>query len=62
MAALGNAKKNWIFMHCLPRKPYEVSDEVEFYIIFHTYDLLCRSFTILRDLSFSKKQKIESML
>jgi ornithine carbamoyltransferase len=28
MAALGNSKKDWIFMHCLPRKPYEVSDEV----------------------------------
>jgi ornithine carbamoyltransferase len=28
MAARGLAKKNWKFMHCLPRKPEEVSDEV----------------------------------
>jgi ornithine carbamoyltransferase len=28
MAAKGGAKKDWKFMHCLPRKPEEVSDEV----------------------------------
>ena len=28
MAARGGAKKDWKFMHCLPRKPEEVSDEV----------------------------------
>ncbi|KAI9506359.1 ornithine carbamoyltransferase [Coemansia sp. RSA 1358] len=28
MAKAGNAKKDWVFMHCLPRKPEEVSDEV----------------------------------
>ncbi|KAJ2523434.1 ornithine carbamoyltransferase [Coemansia sp. RSA 1939] len=28
MAADGGAKKDWVFMHCLPRKPEEVSDEV----------------------------------
>jgi ornithine carbamoyltransferase len=28
MASKGGAKKDWKFMHCLPRKPEEVSDEV----------------------------------
>ncbi|KAJ2559311.1 ornithine carbamoyltransferase [Coemansia sp. RSA 1933] len=28
MAAAGKAKDDWVFMHCLPRKPEEVSDEV----------------------------------
>ncbi|KAJ2495919.1 ornithine carbamoyltransferase [Coemansia sp. RSA 1972] len=28
MAQQGNAKKDWVFMHCLPRKPEEVTDEV----------------------------------
>ena len=28
MANKGGAKKDWKFMHCLPRKPEEVSDEV----------------------------------
>jgi ornithine carbamoyltransferase len=28
MAAKGGAKKDWKFMHCLPRKQEEVSDEV----------------------------------
>ncbi|KAK9375373.1 Aspartate/ornithine carbamoyltransferase [Lipomyces chichibuensis] len=28
MANKGGAKNNWKFMHCLPRKPLEVSDEV----------------------------------
>lgn len=28
MVARGGAKKDWKFMHCLPRKPEEVSDEV----------------------------------
>jgi ornithine carbamoyltransferase len=28
MAKRGGAKKDWKFMHCLPRKPEEVSDEV----------------------------------
>ncbi|KAJ2355734.1 ornithine carbamoyltransferase [Coemansia erecta] len=28
MAKKGNANKDWIFMHCLPRKPEEVTDEV----------------------------------
>lgn len=28
MARKGGAKKDWKFMHCLPRKPEEVSDEV----------------------------------
>jgi ornithine carbamoyltransferase len=28
MATKGGAKKDWKFMHCLPRKPEEVSDEV----------------------------------
>ena len=28
MASQGGAKKDWKFMHCLPRKPEEVSDEV----------------------------------
>ena len=28
MAEKGGAKKDWKFMHCLPRKPEEVSDEV----------------------------------
>jgi ornithine carbamoyltransferase len=28
MVAKGCAKKDWKFMHCLPRKPEEVSDEV----------------------------------
>lgn len=28
MASKGGANKNWKFMHCLPRKPEEVTDEV----------------------------------
>ncbi|KAJ1721319.1 ornithine carbamoyltransferase [Coemansia erecta] len=28
MAEQGGAKKDWTFMHCLPRKPEEVTDEV----------------------------------
>ncbi|KAJ1766489.1 ornithine carbamoyltransferase [Coemansia sp. RSA 1813] len=28
MADVGKAKKDWVFMHCLPRKPEEVSDEI----------------------------------
>lgn len=28
LAQRGGAKENWAFMHCLPRKPEEVSDEV----------------------------------
>jgi ornithine carbamoyltransferase len=28
MANKGGAKKDWKFMHCLPRKQEEVSDEV----------------------------------
>jgi len=28
LAKKGGAKKNWKFMHCLPRKPQEVNDEV----------------------------------
>jgi len=28
MAKKGGAKDDWKFMHCLPRKPEEVSDEV----------------------------------
>ncbi|KAJ2646673.1 ornithine carbamoyltransferase [Coemansia sp. RSA 1085] len=28
MAQQGKANKDWIFMHCLPRKPEEVTDEV----------------------------------
>jgi len=28
LAKQGGAKKNWKFMHCLPRKPQEVNDEV----------------------------------
>ncbi|KAJ2897309.1 ornithine carbamoyltransferase [Coemansia aciculifera] len=28
MATKGGANKDWIFMHCLPRKPEEVTDEV----------------------------------
>lgn len=30
LAKKGGAKKNWKFMHCLPRKPQEVDDEVRF--------------------------------
>jgi ornithine carbamoyltransferase len=33
MAKKGGAKKDWKFMHCLPRKPEEVSDEVHAYLI-----------------------------
>lgn len=28
LAARGGAKSDWVFMHCLPRKPEEVDDEV----------------------------------
>jgi ornithine carbamoyltransferase len=28
MAQKGEAKSDWIFMHCLPRKQEEVNDEV----------------------------------
>lgn len=28
LAARGGAKPDWVFMHCLPRKPEEVNDEV----------------------------------
>jgi ornithine carbamoyltransferase len=28
LATNGGAKPDWIFMHCLPRKPEEVDDEV----------------------------------
>jgi ornithine carbamoyltransferase len=28
MAKEGGAKSDWKFMHCLPRKPYEVDDQV----------------------------------
>jgi ornithine carbamoyltransferase len=28
LARKGGANKDWKFMHCLPRKPEEVSDEV----------------------------------
>jgi ornithine carbamoyltransferase len=28
LAIDGGARPNWKFMHCLPRKPYEVDDEV----------------------------------
>jgi hypothetical protein len=40
MASKGGAKKDWKFMHCLPRKPEEVSDEVTFIRIPYTYSLL----------------------
>lgn len=30
MAKIHGAKHNWKFMHCLPRKPEEVDDEVKF--------------------------------
>ena len=33
MAKKGGAKKDWKFMHCLPRKPEEVSDEVHASVI-----------------------------
>jgi len=35
MAEKGGAKKDWTFMHCLPRKPEEVSDEVSITPCFH---------------------------
>lgn len=28
LANRGQAKEDWVFMHCLPRKPEEVDDEV----------------------------------
>lgn len=28
MVAKSNPKPDWVFMHCLPRKPEEVDDEV----------------------------------
>lgn len=28
LATRGGAKPDWVFMHCLPRKPEEVDDEV----------------------------------
>jgi len=28
----GGAKPNWQFLHCLPRKPDEVDDEVSLYL------------------------------
>lgn len=28
MVKKGGAKPDWVFMHCLPRKPEEVDDEV----------------------------------
>lgn len=28
LAKRGGAKPDWVFMHCLPRKPEEVDDEV----------------------------------
>ena len=28
MEMLSNASDDWIFLHCLPRKPHEVDDEV----------------------------------
>ena len=72
LAKEGKAKDNWKFLHCLPRKQEEVTDEV-FIIIcsilynllklsltfIHTYINIFRCFTHQIQLCF-KKLKIEN--
>lgn len=53
-ALAAKADKDWVFMHCLPRKKYEVDDEVFIY--------LRRYFTMRNDHWFSVKQRTESTL
>jgi ornithine carbamoyltransferase len=43
LASKGGAKKDWKFMHCLPRKPEEVSDEVHASTIPLTIGILFRA-------------------
>jgi ornithine carbamoyltransferase len=37
MAKEGGAKSDWKFLHCLPRKQEEVSDEVNFFFYINSY-------------------------
>ena len=53
MAKKGGAKDDWKFMHCLPRKPEEVSDEVNPRV---SWWLSSRSFTHIAVLYFPKQK------
>ena len=55
MAKKGGAKYDWKFMHCLPRKPEEVSDEVSFR---NDKPLRGRSFTQTGVLYFPKQRTV----
>lgn len=62
MDLLGNAAKDWKFLHCLPRHPEEVSDEVSkvsmLYLINDAHQLNGRCFIPINPW-FSMKQKTE---
>lgn len=74
MAKEGGAKSDWKFLHCLPRKQEEVSDEVNCcqiffnmssYSIFFLIEFMCSFFFryfIPQDLLYSKKLKIANGL
>lgn len=55
----GGADPNWKFLHCLPRKPDEVDDEVRFSSRFLWRLIMTRSFTA-PDPSSSQRQIIEN--
>jgi ornithine carbamoyltransferase len=55
MASKGGAKKNWKFMHCLPRKLEEVSDEVCLNSITFS-PVLFRSFILIGALYFPRQR------
>lgn len=58
---LTTANPNWKFMHCLPRKPEEVTDEVlSSPYLFRQLRLIFRYFMMPRGRLCLKKQKIES--
>ena len=55
MANKGGAKRDWKFMHCLPRKPEEVSDEV-FPFIYPSDYFFCRYFIPVAVLYFPRQR------
>lgn len=61
----GGARKDWIFLHCLPRKAEEVDDEVT--LTYFTELFVCRKCThycsryfMVRVLWYSQKQRTEN--
>jgi len=54
MVAKGGAKRDWKFMHCLPRKPEEVSDEVAL----PQNSISSSRFSIPNEALYSRKQRI----